>query len=154
MPLSVLLGITNTGTSFPVAYCYITSELKESFMVMFAYTQELMFYDNFPGPYVLIGDFAAGLGAAMMKAVTRKENLGGEAEFAWEMAQAMDHVNTDCTLQISTWHAAEAIKKKLIKVGSYPLEIRKELSNLMRMDQIIYSTGISEKSSSFISKIE
>lgn len=100
-------------------------------MVMFAYTQELMFYDNFPGPYVLIGDFAAGLAAAMMKAVTRKENLGGEAEFAWEMAKAMDHVNTDCTLQISTWHAAEAIKKKLIKVGSYPLEIRKELSNLI-----------------------
>lgn len=39
------------------------------------------------------------------------------------MAQAMDHANTDYALQICTWHAAEAIKKKLIKVGSYPLEI-------------------------------
>lgn len=47
------------------------------------------------------------------------------------MAQAMDSANTDCTLQLCTWHAAEAIKKKLIKVGSYPLEIRKELSNLI-----------------------
>ena len=47
------------------------------------------------------------------------------------MAQAMDHANTDCVLQLCTWYAAEAIKKKLIKVGSYPLEIRKELSNLI-----------------------
>ena len=131
MHLSVLLGITNTGTFFPVAYCYITSESKESFMFMFACMQELMFYGHCPGPFVLIGDFAAGLGAAMVKAVTRKENPGGEAEFAWEMAQAMDHANTDCALQLCTWHAAEAIKKKLIKVGSYPLEIRKELSNLI-----------------------
>lgn len=112
MPLSVLLGITNTGISFPVGYCYITSESRESFMFMLAYMQELMFYDHCPGSYVFIGDFAAGLGAAMVKAVTRKENLGGEAEFAWEMAQAMDHANTDCALQFCTWHAAEVIKKK------------------------------------------
>ncbi len=113
MPLSVLLGITNTGSSFPLAYCYITSESKESFMFMFACMQELIFYDHCPGPFVLIGNFAAGLGAAMVKAVTRKENLGGEVELAWEIAQAMDHANIDCALQLCTWHAAEAIKKSL-----------------------------------------
>lgn len=31
MPLSVLLGITNTGLSFPAAYCYISSEFKKVF---------------------------------------------------------------------------------------------------------------------------
>lgn len=58
MPHCVLLGITNTRTSFPAAYCYITSESKESFMFMFACMQELMFYNHCPGLYVLIGDFA------------------------------------------------------------------------------------------------
>ena len=29
MPLSVLLGIINTGTFFPAAYCYITSDLTK-----------------------------------------------------------------------------------------------------------------------------
>lgn len=63
MPLSVLLGITNIGTSFPVAYCYITLEFRGSFKFIFAYMQELMFYDNCPGSYILIGDSAAGLEA-------------------------------------------------------------------------------------------
>ncbi|WP_375467272.1 hypothetical protein [uncultured Nostoc sp.] len=76
-PQSVLLEITNTGISFSIQYCYITLESRESFMFMFAYMQELMFYDNCPSFYVLIGDFTAGLGATMMKIITRKENPGG-----------------------------------------------------------------------------
>ena len=120
MPLSILLVITNIGSSFPIVYCYITSKSRESFMFMFASIQELMFYDNCPGPYVLIGDFAAGLGATMMKAITRKENPDGETEFAWETAQVMDHTNTDCTLQLYTWYAAEAIKKNLSKLVAIP----------------------------------
>lgn len=87
---------------------------------MFACMKELMFYDDCPGPYVLIGDFSTGLGAAMMKAVTKKENPGGKAEFPWKMAQAMDHSNTDCTLQLCTWHEAEAIKKNLSKLVAIP----------------------------------
>ena len=47
-PLSVFLGITNTGFSFPAAYCYISSESKESFLFIFACMQELMFYDECP----------------------------------------------------------------------------------------------------------
>lgn len=84
-------------------------------MFMFACMQELIFDDHCSGPYVLIGDFAADLGAAMVKTVTRKEYPGGEAEFAWEMAQAMDHTNTDCALQLCTWHATETIKKSLLR---------------------------------------
>lgn len=47
------------------------------------------------------------------------------------MSQAMDASRTDCTLKLCSWHAAEAIKKKLVKAGSYPLEIRKELTSLI-----------------------
>ena len=67
----------------------------------------------------------------MVKAVTRRENLGGEAEFAWEMAQAIDHANTGWTTQLCSLQL-KLSKKKFIKLGSYPLEIRKELSNLIR----------------------
>ena len=35
LPLSVLVGITNTDLSFPVAYCYITSESAECFTFIF-----------------------------------------------------------------------------------------------------------------------
>lgn len=131
MPLSVLLGITNTGLSFPAVYCYISFESKESFLFMFAYMQELMFYDEYPGPYVILGDFAAGLRAAMMKTLNKNGVPGGKAQIAWNMAQNMDKSQTDCTLQLCTWYAAEAIKKKPIKAGTYPLEIRKELTSLI-----------------------
>ena len=43
----------------------------------------------------------------------------------------MDESQTDCTLQLCTWHVAEAIKKKLIKAGTYLLKIRKELTSLI-----------------------
>lgn len=43
----------------------------------------------------------------------------------------MDSVQADCVLQLCTWHAAQAIKKRLIKAGDYPLEIRKELDTLI-----------------------
>ena len=45
-----------------------------------------MFYNNCHSSYILISNFATSLGAAMVKAVIRRENLGSEAEFAWEMA--------------------------------------------------------------------
>lgn len=82
MPLSVLLGINNTGISFPIAYCYITSESRESFIFTFTYMQELMFYNHYPSSYISIGNFAADLKAAMVKAIIRKKNPGCNTKFA------------------------------------------------------------------------
>ena len=42
----------------------------------------------------------------------------------------MDELGTNCFLQLCSWHAAEAIKKKLTREG-YPHEKRKELTNLI-----------------------
>lgn len=53
MPLSVLLGIINTGLFFLAAYYYISFESKESFLFIFAYMQELMFYDKCPDSYII-----------------------------------------------------------------------------------------------------
>lgn len=43
----------------------------------------------------------------------------------------MDASRTDSTLELCCWHAVKEIKKKFIKAGSYPLEIRKELTSLI-----------------------
>lgn len=94
MLLSVLLGIKNTGSSFPAAYCFISSESKDSFLFMFACMEELMFHDQCVGPNVILRDFAVRLGVAMVKAVNPREMSEGEAESAWEMSQAMDASHT------------------------------------------------------------
>ena len=127
LPLSVLVCVTNTLKSFPFAYCYISSESTEAFVFMNACMKELFFYDACRGPAVLLGDFAAGLTAAM----TKRQNLTiSEAgvEIAWRLTAEVDKAGNDCILQLCNWHAAEAIKKRLTKAG-YPAEAKKPLAS-------------------------
>lgn len=42
--------------------------------------QKLIFYDNYPSLYVFIGNFPLKLEAAIIKAVTKKENVNCEAK--------------------------------------------------------------------------
>ena len=126
LPLSVLVGVTNTSQTFPVAYCYITSESAECFAFLFECMKNLIFHDACPGPRVILGDFAAGLTAAMYR---RAPDTA--INIAWQVARSMHETEPDCVLQLCTWHAAEAIKKRLIKTGLYPLEVRKELYSLI-----------------------
>ena len=67
MLLFVFFGIINTRLSFPVQYCYISSESKERFFFMFACMQENMSYEKCLSPYIILRDFAVDLWAAMMK---------------------------------------------------------------------------------------
>ena len=127
LPLSVLVGITNTNQTFPAAYCYITSESAECFTFLFDCMKDLFFHDTCPGPRVILGDFAAGLTAAMHKKRAKEINPDAAMTVAWQVAQSIHETDPDCVLQLCTWHAAEAIKKRLIRAGSYPLEVRKEL---------------------------
>ena len=55
---------------------------------MFEYMQELMFYNECPGPHVILLNFATGLGAAMMKTLNQNEVPGGETQFACDMTQS------------------------------------------------------------------
>lgn len=79
LPLSTLVGVTNTMQTFTVAYCYITLESAESFLFLFECMRDLIFYDKCPGPGVIFGDFAAELAAAMTK--KRTETLDRDAAF-------------------------------------------------------------------------
>lgn len=44
---------------------------------------------------------------------------------AYELVNHLDALGIDCTLQLCSWHAAEALKARLIKEG-YPKEIREQ----------------------------
>ena len=57
LPLSVMVGIDNTGATFPMAYCFITSESAASFKWIAEQLTELVFYDC-PEPDLIIGDFS------------------------------------------------------------------------------------------------
>jgi len=64
LPLSVIVGIDNCGKTFPIAYCYITSESAASFKFAADQLMDLVFYDC-PEAAVIVGDFSKGLGAAV-----------------------------------------------------------------------------------------
>ena len=131
LPLSVVVGVTNTGLTFPVAYCYITSESAECFTFLLDCMKNLIFDDECHGPRVKLGDFAAGLSAAMQRKRLWTVDADAALGMAWQVSQSMIAGGYDCALQLCTWHAAEAIKKRLIKAGTYPVEIRNELMALI-----------------------
>jgi len=61
--LSIMVGIDNYGKTFPIAYCYITSESIASFKFAANQLSDLAFH-NCPEAIVIVRDFAKGLGAA------------------------------------------------------------------------------------------
>ena len=46
MPLFDFFGVTNTGSSLSTTYYFISLKSKDSFLFMFTYMEELMFYDQ------------------------------------------------------------------------------------------------------------
>jgi hypothetical protein len=64
LPLSVIVGITNTRKTFPLAYCYITSESAKSFDFVGGELTKYVFYDCLEAA-VIYADFTKGLGAAI-----------------------------------------------------------------------------------------
>ena len=127
LPLSVLIGVTNISKSFPMAYCFIPSESAAAFKFMNRCMRTLFFYDDCPGPRVVMGDFAAGLTATFLKEQQLTLSEAGMAVCFELSAEAeLDECGSEVTLQLCSWHAVEAMKKRLINEG-YPKEKRKEL---------------------------
>ena len=76
-----------------------------------------------------MGDFAAGLSAAF----TQREDIAegdGAFQAVYELSFQLDNLRSDCKLQLCTWHAAEAIKRRFTAEG-YPFDMRKELHSLV-----------------------
>jgi MULE transposase domain len=71
LPLLAAVGITNSGSTFPVAFSYYPSESKESLKFFFDCLTRECFKreDNIPPCRVVISDQAAGLIAALPEAL-------------------------------------------------------------------------------------
>lgn len=55
----------------------------------------------------MLGDFSLGLSAAMVKKAGISMVEGGINQ-AYKMVNHLDALESDCTLQLCSWHAAEA----------------------------------------------
>jgi hypothetical protein len=156
LPLSVMVGIDNTGKTFPMAFMFITSESAKSFVFASQCLTDLCFYDC-PEARVICGDFSKGLGAAIaMKAQqdAAKEAQLDDDRFAQGDKMELDETKVQCSvnllegdtiivdvevgshgertlLQLCEWHAIEAIKRRLIHSGRYSKETREELVDLL-----------------------
>jgi hypothetical protein len=149
-----MVGIDNTGHTFPMAFMFITSESAKSFQFASECLTDLCFY-NCPQPSLMCGDFSKGLGAAVALqallelAKASKENedsfvnidnvVDGEVEGAGEFLEG-DTIIVDvvvglkgeCTrLQLCEWHAIEAIKRRFVNCGRYSKDTREVLINLL-----------------------
>jgi hypothetical protein len=65
LPLSVMVGINNTGHTFPMAFMFITTKLAKSFKFAGECLIDLCFYDCLQ-PSLICSDFSKGLGAAVV----------------------------------------------------------------------------------------
>ena len=74
----MIVGITNTGKTFPLAYCYITSESANSFDFVFGELTKYVFYD-YPEAAVICVDFTKGLGASIVARALRDAREEDEA---------------------------------------------------------------------------
>jgi len=75
----VIVGITNTSKTFPLAYCYIISKLAKSFDFVLRELTKYVFY-NCPKAAVICANFAKGLGAAMAAWSLRDASVKEEAK--------------------------------------------------------------------------
>jgi len=142
LPLSVIVGITNTFKTFSIAFCFITSESTEAFEFVNTQLKELMFYDR-SGPAVIVGDFSKDLDAAMARCGGQARQADREKEVNKDVEADREEMSEgsrlsfkapvkmkeDCILQLCEWHAVEAIKKRLVVADQYTKDRREELSN-------------------------
>ena len=131
--LSVIVSIDSCGKTFPVAYCYISSESAASFKFVAAKLSDLAFYDC-PGNAIIVGDFFKGLGAACVAKAAldlgltniKDEPLVCPPERDPEIPEAAEVIiykdsgrPQHVSLQLCEWHA---VQKRLVTVGRYKKE--------------------------------
>lgn len=159
LPLSVIVGIDNTGHTFPMAFMFITSKSLKSFQFTNKCLTELCFY-NCPQLTLICGDFSKGLRAAVALKVKQElalalkgnkdgfvnineiddikikaERSAGAQEFLeGEIIVIKVKVGTKgekTHLQLCEQHTIKAIKKRLIHSRRYSKETQLMLVNLL-----------------------
>lgn len=95
--LSSLVGVTNTGRTFPVAFSFQPSEAERSFTLTWQFLDQFVFHSGLNGPAVIMGDQAPGFVSSM----------GGQS----------------ATIQLCQWHIVQNMKKRLLDKG-YSKDVR------------------------------
>ena len=75
--LQYVVGIDNTGKTFPVLQVFHISESARTFCFIMNIWRTYFFYDC-PGPAVWCGDFAAGLTAAVAQQAVKDDIAHGK----------------------------------------------------------------------------
>jgi hypothetical protein len=139
--LSVMVGIDNTGKTFPMAFMYHTTESAKAFKFASEQLTDLAFYDCLEAA-VICGDFSKGLGAAVKLKAFQDQRWEADPERDFSEPRSVTHIDEDTIvvevavgkhsettlLQLCEWHAVEAIKKRMVDVGRYSKETRKEIT--------------------------
>ena len=105
MPLIDMIGVTNTGSTFPFGFCFVMSESSKAWRFTFHCVENVVF-QGLPKPRVVIADQGLGLRSC------------------W------DSVWPDSILQFCEWHAAQNIKQRLAE-KKYLKKDREEIMGLV-----------------------
>jgi hypothetical protein len=135
----MIVGITNTGKTFLLAYCYITSESANSFDFVSRELTKYVFYDC-PEAVVICADFTKGLGASIVARALRDAREEDKAvqqhrlkprELPDVSVLQLESGKEETILQLCEWHAAKAIQWRLVHTRKYSKERREGLTNLV-----------------------
>jgi MULE transposase domain len=97
--LITMIGITNTGHSFPAIQSFARSEAAMSFSFIFECNRDFIFTGTIPPPRVVISDQAGGIISSLPNYLSKT------------------------TLQFCDWHVQQNIKSRLLK-GRYTKDLR------------------------------
>ena len=106
LPLSVIVGVTNTDMTFPIGFAFIQSESTEAFQHILKSMDDLI-WSNCPRLNIILADQAKGLKPA--------------ANALWP----------DVTIQLCEWHASQNFIKRFNNSGRYSAKLRQELKGLV-----------------------
>ncbi|KAI9764342.1 MAG: hypothetical protein M1839_005959 [Geoglossum umbratile] len=116
----ILIGITNTGQTFPLAFVFISVESAEMFRWVHEQLTKLIFYDC-PLPRVVAGDFAAGLAAAM--ATAKEQVAAGMAIMERGEGEKADEESTGESISDVRRQTGSQQKGNLFAVDSFEVEV-------------------------------
>ena len=103
LTLISMIGITNTGHSFPAVQSFARSEAAMSFDFIFECNRDYIFTGKIPPPRVIISDQAGGI------------------------ISSLPTYLPNAILQFCNWHISQNIKARLLK-GKYTKDLREQIT--------------------------
>jgi len=110
LPLSVIVEITNTFKTFSIAFCFIISELTETFEFVNTQLKKLMFY-NHSNLTVIVENFSKSLNAVMVRCEGQAKQVNKEKEVNKDVKADEEEMSEELRL---SFRASVKMKKDCI----------------------------------------